>query len=62
MHLANYSGSLPCVVAGALLIAAVGAVLGAVYERTGNLVVPILAHASYNVVQVMTSYLAATAG
>lgn len=62
IHLANYSGSLPSVVAGALLIAAVGAVVGAAYERTGNLVVPVLAHACYNVVLLLTSYLAATAG
>lgn len=62
IHLTNYSGSLPSVVAGALLIAGVGAVFGVLYERTGNLAVPVLAHGCYNVVLLLTSYLAATAG
>lgn len=62
IHLTNYSGSLPSVVAGALLIAGVGAVFGALYERTGNLAVPVLTHGCYNVVLLLTSYLSATAG
>lgn len=57
VHLLNYSGSLPAVVAGALLIATTGAVLGAVYERTRNLAVPILAHAAYNAVLLGSAYL-----
>lgn len=60
VHLANYSGSLPSVVAGALLIAAVGSIFGAVYERTGNLLVPILAHGCYNAVLLLSSYVAMT--
>ena len=48
MHLANYTGSVVGVLAGALLIAAVGAVFGALYERTRNLAVPIAVHALYN--------------
>lgn len=59
MHLANYTGRLAPVVAGALLIAAVGAVFGTVYERTDNLVVPVLVHATYNVVLLLVSYAAA---
>ena len=59
LHLANYSGSLPSIVAGALLIAAVGAVFGTVYELTDNLVVPVLVHGCYNAVLLLTSYLAA---
>lgn len=59
MHLANYTGRLAPIVAGASLIAAVGAVFGAAYERTDNLAVPILAHAAYNVVLLLTSYAAA---
>ena len=58
MHLANYTGRLVPVVAGAFLIAAVGAVFGTVYERTDNLVVPILAHAAYNVTLLLISYVA----
>ena len=61
LHLANYSGNPAAVVAGALLIAAVGAVFGTLYERTGNLVVPVVAHAAYNVVLLVSSYLAMTA-
>ncbi len=59
MHLANYTGRLAPVVAGALLIAAVGAVFGVAYERTDNLVVPVLVHATYNVVLLLVSYAAA---
>lgn len=61
LHLANYSGNPVAVVAGALLIAAVGTVFGALYERTGNLVVPVVAHAVYNVFLLVSSYLALTA-
>jgi hypothetical protein len=61
LHLANYSGNPVAVVAGALLIAAVGTVFGALYERTGNLVVPVMAHAVYNVVLLVSSYRALTA-
>lgn len=60
LHLANYSGSVPSVLAGALLIAAVGSIFGAVYERTENLVVPILVHGCYNATLLLTSYLATT--
>lgn len=60
LHLANYSGSVPSVIAGALLIAAVGSIFGAVYERTENLVVPILVHGCYNATLLLTSYLATT--
>lgn len=50
LHLANFTGALAPIVAGALLIALVGAVFGTLYELTDNLVVPIVAHAVYNVV------------
>ena len=56
MHLANYTGSLVGVVAGALLIAAVGAVFGALYERTGNLAVPVAVHALYNALLLGVAY------
>ncbi|WP_436924306.1 CPBP family intramembrane glutamic endopeptidase [Halosimplex amylolyticum] len=57
LHLANYTGAASAVVAGALLIATTGAVLGAVYELTDNLAVPIAAHAVYNVVLFVLAYL-----
>jgi membrane protease YdiL (CAAX protease family) len=50
LHLGNYVGSVVPVVAGALLISAVGSVFGLLYERTDNLAVPVAAHAAYNVV------------
>lgn len=56
MHLANYGGAIAPILAGAALIAVVGAVLGAVYERSGNLVVPITVHAIYNVVLLVLAY------
>jgi hypothetical protein len=62
MHLSNYTGSVPPIVAGASLIAVIGAVFGALYERTGNLAVPILVHAVYNVVLLAISYLAVVYG
>lgn len=58
VHLGNYTGALAPVVAGALLIACVGVVLGALYERTGNLAVPVVAHAAYNVTLLGFAYLA----
>lgn len=58
MHLANYTGDPAPVVAGALLIACVGAVLGALYEYTDNLVIPVLTHMTYNVILLVLSYLA----
>jgi hypothetical protein len=58
MHLTNYSGSVVPIVAGALMIAVVGSVFGVIYEWTANLVVPILAHAVYNTVLLVLSYVA----
>lgn len=57
LHLANYAGAPEAVIAGALLIACVGAILGALYELTGTLTVPILAHAVYTVVLSVVAYL-----
>ncbi|MEA5389303.1 type II CAAX endopeptidase family protein [Haloarculaceae archaeon H-GB11] len=57
MHLANYSGTLLPVLAGAALIVVVGCIFGALYEYTGNLAIPIVTHATYNVVLMIISYL-----
>ncbi|MFB6166135.1 MAG: lysostaphin resistance A-like protein [Haloarculaceae archaeon] len=59
MHLANYAGNPQSVVAGALLIACVGAVFGSLYERTGNLAVTIVTHATYNAVLLGIAYVGA---
>ncbi|WP_276259962.1 CPBP family intramembrane glutamic endopeptidase [Haloglomus litoreum] len=57
LHLGNYVGTLGPVVAGVLLVSVVGAVMGGLYERTGNLTVPVVAHATYNVVLLVGAYL-----
>ncbi|WP_425498393.1 CPBP family intramembrane glutamic endopeptidase [Halogeometricum salsisoli] len=57
IHLANYSGSLLPVFAGASLIVVVGCVFGALSEYTDNLAVPIMTHATYNVVLLILSYM-----
>ncbi|WP_458187939.1 CPBP family intramembrane glutamic endopeptidase [Haladaptatus sp. NG-WS-4] len=57
MHLANYTGNVVSIVAGALLIASVGGVFGMLYERTSNLTVSILAHGTYNVVLFVVAFL-----
>lgn len=62
MHLSNYTGSILPIVSGALLISAVGVVFGTLYERTGNLAVPTLVHAIYNVILLTISYLALVCG
>ena len=58
LHLANYSGNPVAIVAGALMIAVVGSIFGALYERTGNLAVPVLVHATYNTILFGLSYVA----
>ncbi|EJN57583.1 hypothetical protein HSB1_39440 [Halogranum salarium B-1] len=57
MHLANYSGNPVAIVAGALMIAVIGSIFGALYERTGNLAVPVLVHAIYNTILMGLSYI-----
>lgn len=58
LHLANYTGDPAAVVAGALLIAAIGSVFGVLYEVTDNLAVPVAGHATYNLFLLVISYLA----
>jgi membrane protease YdiL (CAAX protease family) len=57
LHVANYVGPPARVVSGVFLITVTGAVLGCVYEKTRNLAVPIAAHAAYNVVFSVVTYL-----
>ncbi len=58
LHLGNYDGGflLP-IIAGAFLIVVIGLILGVLYKRTKNLLVPIFVHAVYNIVILVTSYL-----
>lgn len=57
IHFGNSVGSLGTVVGWALLIAGVGVIMGAIYERTNNLIVPIIAHAVYNFFLFIVGYL-----
>jgi len=57
LHLTNYTGSVGPIIAGAGLIACIGAVFGALYEYTENLAIPIAVHAIYNVVLLVAGYL-----
>lgn len=56
LHLANYTGRIEAVVAGALVIVVAGAVLGALYELTDNLAVPVVTHGIYNLVLFTLAY------
>jgi membrane protease YdiL (CAAX protease family) len=58
MHVANYAGRLAPILATTGLLVVVGAIFGVLYERTGNLAVPVATHAAYNVVLLVSSYLA----
>ena len=58
VHSLNYTGPLEGVLAGMLLIVAVGAILGLIYEKTGNLWAPVLGHAAYNLAIIAASSLA----
>lgn len=56
IHLANYTGSVETVLAGALLVATTGLVLGGLYEYTDNLAVPVIAHGLYNALLLGVAY------
>jgi len=55
VHILNYAGPLAGVLAATLLIVMVGAILGALYEYTGNLWAPVIAHAAYNLAIIAAS-------
>lgn len=57
VHLANFTGALPPILATIGLLTAVGAVFGVAYERTGNLAVPVAIHGVYNLLLLSVSYL-----
>jgi hypothetical protein len=62
LHVFNFAGGAVGVVFATATIFAVGVVLGTVYERTGNLAVPVLVHGLYNAVLFGVSYLALVFG
>lgn len=59
IHFINFTGSVVGAVVGAGIVTVGGAVFGVVYERTGNLVVPIIAHGAYNTILLFGTFLAA---
>ncbi len=58
LHLLNYTGSIIPILLTTLVIVVIGAILGVLYERTENLLVPILIHSVYNFVLLVPSYFA----
>lgn len=63
IHLPAYAtGPPPAVFATLLQLFGISLVLGIVYERTENVVVPALVHGTYNAVQFGLAYVAITAG
>lgn len=63
IHLPAYAtGPPPAIFATLLQLFGISLVLGVVYERTENVVVPALVHGTYNAVQFAIAYVAITAG
>ncbi|MDZ7850042.1 MAG: type II CAAX endopeptidase family protein [Halodesulfurarchaeum sp.] len=63
IHLPAYAtGPPPAIFATLIQLFVISLVLGIVYERTENVVVPALVHGTYNAVQFGLAYLAITAG
>ena len=59
IHVVNFTGSAAGALVGAGVVTVGGAVFGVVYERTGNLLVPIASHAAYNTTLLVLAFLAA---
>lgn len=57
-HLLNYTGSVVGALGGVAIVTVGGVIFGTIYERTGNLLVPIVAHGGYNAVLLIGTYLA----
>ncbi len=55
VHVFNFVGPPITVIAGTLMIGLLGMVEGYLYERTGKLWVPIIAHAAYNLILIVVS-------
>lgn len=60
LHYSVGSGSVASALAYVLIAFLLGIVLGVLYERTGNLVVPTLAHGGFNAVAFAIQYLSVT--
>jgi membrane protease YdiL (CAAX protease family) len=58
LHLPTYSGSAIAIAAFMVIVFVASAVLGYVYERTGNLAINALIHGLYNAALAISAYLA----
>ena len=58
LHLLNYGGDILSIILTTSIIVVIGGIIGALYEKTGNLTVPILVHGIYNFVLLISSYYA----
>ncbi|MBV0924303.1 CPBP family intramembrane metalloprotease [Halomicroarcula limicola] len=56
-HLLNYTGSVVGALGGVAIVTVGGVIFGTIYERTGNLLVPVVAHGGYNAVLLVGTYL-----
>jgi hypothetical protein len=59
VHVANYTGSVVGALVGVAIVTVGGLVFGTIYERTGNLLVPIVTHGGYNSVLLVAAFLSA---
>ncbi|MBX0322853.1 CPBP family intramembrane metalloprotease [Halomicroarcula sp. F13] len=57
IHLLNFTGSVAGALAGVAVVTVGGLVFGTIYERTGNLLVPIVTHGSYNALLLVGTFL-----
>lgn len=60
LHLLNFSGSILPTLMSALIIVVIGGILGWLYEKSENIVVPIIVHAIYNFIILVPSYFVIT--
>ncbi len=58
LHLGNYAGEILPIIMGAMVVTVASLILGGLYEKTENLIVPILVHAIYNVILLLPAYFA----
>ncbi|MFO7792133.1 MAG: type II CAAX endopeptidase family protein [bacterium] len=56
LHFLNYGGDILPIILSTLLIVVIGGIMGWLYERTNNIVVPILVHGIYNFVLLVPNY------
>lgn len=58
LHLLNFTGEILPTIFSALIIVVIGGILGWLYERSTNIIVPIFIHGIYNFILFVVSYFA----